>query len=198
MIQRLAISLGLVLTLALNTPAKAQISELRFGVTEFDERTIKLGWGAGGGRENSIGINGEIIFDEPEFLKWALAPQPYIGGMVNLDGKTSYGGAGLLWRHNFSNKVYGDIALGVVLHDGTKKVFTADNLRESGFDELLRRSQEEISYGERYLFRPAVTLGYRVSDKWAGEIFFEHLSNAYTGNVNEGVDSIGFRAARRF
>ena len=178
--------------------AEAQISEIRIGVTEFDERTISLDWGAGGGRENSIGLNGEIIFNSPEFLSWAAAPQPYIGGMVNLEGKTSYGGAGLLWRHDFNEKLYGDFALGLVIHDGTKRLFNADNIRESGFATLLRRSNEEISFGSRYLFRPAITLGYRVNENWAGEVFFEHLSNAYTGPVNEGVDSLGLRAARRF
>jgi len=187
-----------LVAMAMPFQAAAQVSEIRAGVTEFDERTLKVGWGAGGGRENSIGINVEIIFDEPEFLKWAFAPQPYIGGMINLEGETSYGGAGLLWRHDFNDKFYGDISIGIVIHDGTKKVFTAENLSESDINELRRRANEEISFGEHYLFRPAITLGYRVSDKWAGEVFFEHLSNAYTGNVNEGVDNIGFRAARRF
>lgn len=182
----------------ISAPAFAQVSEIRVGITEFDEQTVKFGWGAADGRENSIGINGQIIFDEPEFLTWALSPQPYIGGMINLEGDTSYGGVGLLWRQNFSDKFYGDISIGVVLHNGTKKVFRASNFETSTIAELLQRDREEISFGSRYLFRPAATLGYRVNENWAGEVFFEHLSNGYTGNVNTGVDSIGFRAARRF
>ena len=72
--------------------AMAQIAELRVGVAEFDERTINFEGEAPFGRanENSVAISGEILFDEPEFLKWALSPQPYIGGSLNLEGNTSF------------------------------------------------------------------------------------------------------------
>jgi len=186
------------LSLCFSAQASAQISEIRIGVTEFDERTIKFGWGAGGGRENSIGINGEVIFDKPDMLRWALSPRPYIGGMVNLEGDTSYVGGGLTWRQEFSDRFYGDLAIGIVVHDGEKNLFSNSNRRREDFATLLARSGEEISFGSRYLFRPAATLGYRVNDDWAGEVFFEHLSNGFTATVNDGVDNIGFRAARRF
>jgi len=182
------------------TPAAyAQLTEIRAGITEFDERTLKVGWGRGGGRENSIGLNAEVIFDTPVFLQWALAPKPYIGGTLNLEGNTSYGGAGFLWRQNLGDKFYGDIGIGLVIHDGTKVVFSRENLTRQSFNTLIRRSNEEISFGSRVLFRPTLTLGYRINEKWAGEVFFEHLSNgSIFGSVNEGVDNLGLRAARRF
>jgi len=166
------------------TAAYAQLTEIRAGITEFDERTLKVGWGRGGGRENSIGLNAEVIF---------------IGGTLNLEGNTSYGGAGFLWRQNLGDKFYGDIGIGLVIHDGTKVVFSRENLTRQSFNTLIRRSNEEISFGSRVLFRPTLTLGYRINEKWAGEVFFEHLSNgSIFGSVNEGVDNLGLRAARRF
>jgi len=60
--------------------AMAQIAEAVLAA-EFDERTINFEGEAPFGRANerSISISGEILFEEPEFLKWALSPQPYIG-----------------------------------------------------------------------------------------------------------------------
>ena len=71
---------------------------------------------------------------------------------------------------------------------------------DAGFAEAVRLSQTEIQFGSRILFRPHFALGYRVNEKWSGEIFFEHLSNGsiFSSRVNEGVDNIGFKAARRF
>jgi len=182
-----------ILMAAMPLQATAQVSEIRAGISEFDERTLKINIGGGGGPrggnglENSLAINAEIIFDEPEFLKWALTPQPYINATVNLEGKPSYGGAGLLWRQSFGDKFYGDFSFGLVVHDG--------ETRSADFFERLRK----IQLGSRILLREQLTLGYRVSDDWAGEVFLEHLSNGQIlSSVNEGVDIVGMRASKRF
>ena len=73
--------------------AAAQVAEIRVGVAEFDERTLNLeGNSFFRADEGSVAISGEILFEEPEFLKWALSPQPYIGGTLNLEGHTSFAG----------------------------------------------------------------------------------------------------------
>jgi len=51
---------SLLLAGALSELCYAQISEVRAGITEYDEKTVAIGWGAGGGRENSIGLNAFI------------------------------------------------------------------------------------------------------------------------------------------
>ena len=189
---RLLMSLVTILNSA---PAFAQISEVRFGISNFDEDIINLGISAVNGRESSVAINAEIIFEEPEFLKWALTPQPYINATLNLEGETSYGGAGLMWRQSFNDKLYGDFSFGLAIHDGTNRV-DSDDL---SFLEILERADEEISFGSRILFRQQLTLGYRVTDDWSAEIFGEHLSNGQIlGSVNEGVDVLGVKAAKRF
>jgi len=176
-------------------PAFAQISEVRAGISEFDEETTGINWAVDFANENSVGINIGVVFDEPKFLKWALTPQPYIGGMVNLEGHTSYAAAGLLWRQSLGEKFYTDFSLGLAVHDGT-----LDVRLEEPFNEDFFRLFSEIEFGSRILFKPQLGLGYRVTDEWAGEIFYEHLSHAnlLDDKNNDGVDIIGARVARRF
>lgn len=195
MLKSICLSTSLIAVLS-SAPAFAQISEVRAGISDYDETTLDLGIAAINGRENSVAINGEIIFEEPEFLKWALTPQPYINVTLNLEGETSYGGAGLLWRQSFGDKFYGDFAFGLVVHTGTNVV---DRDNELSFSEFIDRTNEEISFGSRVLFREQITLGYRITDEWSAEIFGEHLSNGQIlGSVNEGVDILGLKASKRF
>ena len=181
--------LGALLCLASSNLAMAQVSEIRAGVAAHD-----LGWSiinADGDEELSVAINAEIIFEEPEFLKWALTPQPYIGGTLNLEGQTSYGGAGLLWRQNLGEKLYGDFAFGLVLHDG---------ILGKTFAERLETRGNRSFYGSRILFRQQLTLGVTLSDDWAAEAFIEHISHGglLSDGPNEGSDAAGLRVNRRF
>ena len=181
--------LGALLCFASSNVAMAQISEIRAGVAAHD-----LGWSiinADGDEELSVAINAEIIFEEPEFLKWALTPQPYIGGTLNLEGPTSYGGAGLLWRQNLGEKLYGDFAFGLVLHDG---------ILGKTFAERLETRSTRNFYGSRILFRQQLTLGLNLSDDWAAEAFVEHISHGglLSDGPNEGSDAAGVRVNRKF
>ena len=188
--------------------AQAQVAEVRGGLTEFDERSLNIkGLTSGQANENSAAVNAEVIFEEPKILKWALSPQPYINGTLNLDGNTSFGGAGLLWRQNLGKKFYADFAFGGVIHDGTKDILfsdiadeiTTDNANDI-FAEIDRRFETEIEFGSRLLFREQVTLGIRVNDSWATEVFYEHLSNARLSEngENDGVNNLGVKVARKF
>lgn len=192
--------------------ASAQISEVRAGLAEHDIRVI----GNIAPRETSVAINAEIIFDEPEFLKWALSPQPYIGGTVNVGGGTSYGGAGLLWRQNLGDRFYGDFAFGLVAHDGTNQSRIPDDLRlaiqgldrnspiplevRSALSDYFLTRSKTIEYGSRVLFRQQLTLGYRIDSQWAAEGFFEHISHGQilSDGPNDGSDAAGFRVNRKF
>lgn len=204
---------------SLGSPASAQISEISLGANFHDIDWTGLGSGAD--KERSPALNGEVIFEEPEFLKWAFSPQPYIGGALNLGGETSYGGGGLLWRQNFFENFYLDFSLGLVIHNGTIEVKASpivqsvidDATIEAGFTEAQRaqfttelaefrnRQQTEIDFGSRILFREQIALGYRWSEKWSTHIFIEHLSH---GNIlvsdrpNEGLDTLGLRASYHF
>lgn len=211
---------ALALGLGLSVPATAQVSEIRGGAHQHDIEIFGLGGKKG--KETSAALNAEIIFEEPEFLKWALSPQPYIGGSLNLEGNTSYGGTGLLWRQTLGEKLYFDFAFGLVVHDGTKEVPLPSYFDDAAIVAALNgtatispaqlariRSENipyfeslnsEIEFGSRILFREALTLGFRVSENWATEVFVEHLSNGkiLTNGSNEGLDVLGGRLSYRF
>lgn len=212
--------LSLVTAFGLSAPTFAQVSEIRGGVQQHDIEFFGLGGKKG--KETSVALNAEIVFEEPEFLKWALSPQPYVGGSLNLEGNTSYGGAGLLWRQTLSDRIYFDFGFGLVVHDGTKEVplpsyfddpaivaalngtvtITPDQLARIRAENIpyFESLNNEIEFGSRILFREALTLGLRVTDNWATEVFVEHLSNGkiLTNGSNEGLDVFGGRLSYRF
>lgn len=199
--------------------ASAQISEIRVGTNIHD-----IDWtsfGSAGDKERSIAINGEIVFDSPAFLDWALSPRPYLGATLNLEGETSHGGTGLTWRRNFSDKFYFDASFGLAIHNGTREVRPSD-LVQTVFDDpsvipnltpaqiaqfnlditdFRNRQNTEIDFGSRILFRQQIAIGYRWAEDWSAHIFAEHLSHGnilVSGRPNEGLDTLGFRIARHF
>ncbi|WP_427453262.1 acyloxyacyl hydrolase [Litorimonas sp. WD9-15] len=180
--------------------ASAQVAEVRAGLTEFDERTLNLPGSLKFADENSVGVNTEIIFEEPEVLKWALSPQPYVNGTLNLGGKTSFAGGGLMWRQSLGDRLYADFAFGGVIHDGETDVKFSGPETDESISEFFRRLRTEIEFGSRLLFREQVTLGVRVNEDWAAEVFVEHLSNGTLigDGQNDGVNSLGVKASRRF
>lgn len=206
-----------ILTVA--TPASAQVAEIRLGTNIHD-----INWHGGGNgeaKERSLAINGEILFEEPEFLQWAFSPQPYVGGAVNLEGETSYGGGGLLWRQTVSDKFFIDASFGLVIHDGTIEIKASplvqsvieSNNDTTGFtaaqraqfaaelSEFREGQQSNIDYGSRILFRQQLALGYRLNENWSAQIFVEHLSHGkilVSGRPNEGLDNVGLRASYHF
>ena len=191
------------------TPAMAQVSEVRIGISEFDERTLKIPLSAQRASENSAAVNFEILFGTPKHLKWALSPKPYVGGTLNLEGKTSFGGTGLLWRQRVNEKFYCDFAFGLVVHTGTKDIRLGRPISEAEWvngqgqarvDLFNGRFDSEIKFGSRVLFREQIALGYSIGDDWSGELFLEHLSNAMllSSQRNDGANNLGFRAVRKF
>jgi len=198
--------LAAIAPICICTPSYAQVSEVRAGAAAHDIRVLRNSIPR---RENSIALNAEIIFDEPKFLKWALSPQPYIGGTLNVQGDTSYGGAGLLWRQNLGKKFYGDFAFGFVVHDGETDTDILDDIPLDGsltpeenaaiIDANLATRANRIQYGSRVLFREQLSLGYKFNKEWAVEGYFEHISNAsLPDGSNDGSDAAGFRINRRF
>ena len=224
--------LAAAIALGLAAPAAAQVGdplrdqwELRVGATEHDVSI--LGLGATKGKENSGALNAEIVLPQspfltritPRFLRNTFRPQPWVGGTLNLGGRTSYGGAGVLYRGYAGERLYGEWATGLVVHDGTLEneqsdlliglqngtitpPFTDDQILQTLTDlqDFEFRQNNNIEFGGRVLFRNAFTLGYRVNRTLAVEGFVEHLShgNILSNGSNEGLDSWGLRTAIRF
>ena len=197
------------------TTATAQVAEVRVGIGEFAQGIVDLGTQSDSGAERSLALQGEVVFDEPEFLRWALSPQPYINATLNLEGETNFLGAGLLWRQSLGEKTYADFAAGGSIHDGSLDIDVDDFVDADGFDFIgfFDERRERREYGTRALFRLQGTLGYRFTEEWAAELFFEHVSNG-SGTLydrdfetfgellrsrdNDAADTLGVRASRRF
>ncbi|MEP6343815.1 MAG: acyloxyacyl hydrolase [Maricaulaceae bacterium] len=199
--------------------AQAQVSEVRVGANVHD--IDWTGLGSGSDKERSWAINGEVVFDSPDFLNWAFSPQPYVGATLNLEGETSHGGAGLMWRFDFAKSIYFDFSFGLAVHDGTLETDPSDLVQsvidDSNITDMFtqaqtaqfqvdladfrNRQETQLDLGSRALFRQQIALGYRWSEDWSTHIFAEHLSNGkilVQNAPNEGLDTIGFRVARHF
>ena len=221
-----------LLALALAAPAAAQVGdplrdqwEVRLGATEHDVSIFGLG--ATKGKENSGAVNAEVVLPQspfltrltPGFLRNTLKPQPWVGGTLNLGGKTSYGGAGVLYRGYAGERLYGEWATGLVVHDGVLEnepsdlllglqngtitpPFTDAQILQAQIDlqDIQFREGRNIEFGSRVLFRNAFTIGYRVNRTLAVEGFVEHLSHGtiLSSGSNEGLDAWGLRTAVRF
>ena len=202
--------------------AEAQVAEVRFGVAEFSEGFLNPGTEIDNGVEESVALQGEVVFGEPGFLRWALSPQPYVNVTANLEQNTSLAGAGLMWRQEVGDRFYADFAAGASVHDGELEIELRDYLPngeitisqlDSAFDQVFAARERNREFGSRVLIRAQATVGVRVSEAWAAEVFFEHHSNG-SGSLfdrdpktfrelaerreNDAVDTLGLRAARRF
>ncbi|HQV04558.1 MULTISPECIES: acyloxyacyl hydrolase [unclassified Novosphingobium] len=131
------------------------------------------------GHDLQAGVRSEPI----EALKPIGKPQAYLHGQVSLDGETSFAAAGLTWKLG-KGPVYLGPALGLAIHNGKVPKFDAQGRR--------------IDLGSRITFNPALSLGYRVNDKVAAELSWEHISHAtLLSGQNPGMDSIGARVVMK-
>jgi lipid A 3-O-deacylase len=167
--------LALLLVLA-SVPAQAGLSEIRLGV--FDHDISFLGHGKEGGAD----INGEVLFDSPDFLKPIWAPRPHLGLSINTQGDTSQVYAGLTWTYEPIQKVFIDFSFGGSLNNGERDTTDLDRK----------------SLGSHVLFRESLSVGYRVDDHNSISVAFDHESNANLASRNEGLNNLGIRWGYRF
>jgi lipid A 3-O-deacylase len=171
----------LLLLLALTAiPARAGskiVSEIRGGVYDHDVSFWSFH------RESGTDINGEVLFVSPSFLEAVWSPRPHLGATVNTDGNTSHAYAGLTWELPlFSSDFFVDGNLGLSVNNGRRDTDDPDRK----------------SLGSPVLFRLGAALGYNLTEKVNVSLQFEHMSNAYLANENEGMDNFGLRLGYRF
>lgn len=108
-------------------------------------------------------------------------PEPYVFASVNLDGDTSFAGAGLSWKAQIG-PVYLRPGLGLVIHN-------APSLRVNS------ATNERTDLGSRILFEPEIALGIQATPRLSVEASWVHISNARLFNraQNPGIDTIGLR-----
>jgi lipid A 3-O-deacylase len=171
---------AIILVVCMMTPALAEdsvFSEVRGGVYAHDISFWSFN------RESGVDVNGEVLFTSPSFLEAVWAPRPHLGATVNTSGNTSIAYGGLTWEWLIPDSdVFLDLNLGGAAHNG--KLNTPDNDRKS--------------FGSSFLFRVGGAIGYNVTEKYNISIQYEHVSNAYLADPNEGMDNVGLRLGYRF
>jgi hypothetical protein len=138
--------------------------------------------------EASWNINGEVVLPSlfkatgTSFQDVLFAPRFHVGGMVNVEGLTSYGYAGLTWTFDLTPRWFFETSFGAGYSDGkTDRIF-----------------RDRIDVGCRLGFHETFSLGYRLTDNWSVMGTFAHVSNAGICPPNDGINEVGVRAAYRF
>ena len=154
------------------------LHEIRTGVLAHDVDGL---W-SGSRKEGGVDFNVEIIFDRPRFLLLLGTVRPNLGLSVNSRADTSKLYGGLLWELQTRTGVLLDVGLGAAVHDG----------------KLDTRDDDKKSLGSRVLFRIPIEIGYALNNRHRISILFDHVSNGYLANPNEGLDTFGLRYGYKF
>lgn len=158
------------------TPAHADPSEIRLGVSAHDIGLL------GSDKEDGLDVNGEVLFEPPAFLRPAGSPRPHVGMSVNTSGDTSQVYAGLTWAVEPDERWFAEFSFGTAVHDG----------------ELHDNGHGDKALGSRVLFRGALAVGYRLDRHASVSLVFDHESNAGLADDNEGLNNLGLRWGYRF
>jgi lipid A 3-O-deacylase len=132
--------------------------------------------GVGGNEKGTYDLNPEFVFPRlPLFqTQWwnVFVPRPHIGGMVNLEGRTSAFYAGALWTFPLPYRTFFELFVDGAIHNGVEN------------DALPGRS----GLGCPALFHVGGSLGYAITEHWSAMLTFDHLSN---GHVIFGIACAG-------
>jgi len=177
-IKVLFVVLALLLTSSFASAEESEpiVSEIRGGVYAHDISFWSFH------RENGVDINGEVLFTSPDILKAIWAPRPHLGATVNTSGNTSHAYGGLTWEYDLPAGFFVDGNLGLSVHNGY----------------LNTNKSDRKSLGSPVLFRVGGALGYNITERVNISVQYEHMSNAYIANPNEGMDNVGLRLGYRF
>lgn len=172
--------------------AAAQIDSIRLGVMDHNICVTDC---KNADKESGVNINGELRFASPDFLKVIWSPHPYVMVSGNTDGNTSYAGVGLEYDWEFADRWHFEPGFGIVWHDGAVR-----NKFPSGSQAAVDYSSNHVLLGSRDLFRTNFTLTYDLSDSWAIQGVYEHLSHGQIlgKGRNQGMDEVGVRLVWNF
>lgn len=149
------------------------IHELKIGILAHDVDNLWSNFR----REDGVDYNGEMVFS-PAYPLWSGVLRPNIGFSINDSDDTSKVYAGGVLEYVWNNGVFFDAGLGAALHDGET-------------DELNRPDKKEL--GSSLLFRVSFELGYTFVEHHRLSLMFDHVSNAYLADPNDGLDTLGLR-----
>ena len=132
-------------------------------------------------QEGGVDFNAELIFGFPKFELLSGIVYSNLGISLNSQGDTSKIYSGLLWEYMWDTRLFLNLGLGLAAHDGQ-----------------LDPNDEKKALGSRILFRIPIEFGLLFTRHQGLSIMFDHVSNAYLADPNEGLDTIGLRYIYRF
>lgn len=153
---------------------------LKIGVLAHDVPDLWSGFQA---ERDAADINIEAQFAAAWALPWG-AIRPVIGGTINTRGDTSHVYIDARWQIECPSRIFFEVGLGAAVHDG--------ELGGPGADP------DKKWLGSRVLLHIPVEVGVHLDAHSDLSVYFEHTSNAYTQDDNEGLDRIGVRYGYRF
>lgn len=153
------------------------LSEIRVGILAHDVPIWSLSR-----KEDGVDFNAEFIFRWPNYFVLSGIVHSNLGVTLNNQGDTSKIYSGFLWEYIWQSGIFIDLGLGLAAHNG----------------ELETSDDDKKELGSRILFRIPVEIGLLFAKHHGVSIMFDHVSNAYLADPNEGLDTIGLRYAYRF
>lgn len=155
----------------------ALLHEFKTGLLYHD-----TGFWGGSGKEDGIDINAELIFS-PSMQIMGGELMPNLGISLNSSGDTSkiYGGG--VWEYIGGSGWFIGLGLGLAVHDGEID------------DETV---EDQSRLGSAVLFRLSFEAGLELSPHHRLSLLFDHISNSYLADPNEGLDTLGIRYGYRF
>lgn len=156
--------------------SSANAMEIRMGAYAHDLKVFTPAM-----EKDGVDFNAEVLFDSPEWLKWAWSPRLQLGTTIAQHG-TSLTYAGLNWTVNLSDAIFADLGLGAAIHDGRLRGYAPDENR----------------YGCRANFHENFSIGYRLTDAVSVMASIEHMSNLALCDYNEGLTNAGVRLGYSF
>ena len=136
------------------------------------------------------------------WLSWIWKPEAHAILSINDKYSTDFAAVGLDWRVRFSEKWYIRPGIGLAYTTGKAGLppANAPGLTEAQYLTRLHLYQERIDFGDHYLFEPELAVGYNLTQKWALEASYVHLSNGQIlhQGKNQGLDDVGLRLNYHF
>jgi len=153
------------------------IYELKFGVLNHDVDGLWSGLSS----ENGIDFNLEAIL-EPSLTFFGGALRPALGISLNDSGNTSKIYCDARWQYDFKIRLFMTLGVGATLQNGATDT-NATNMK---------------ALGSPLLFHIPLEFGYYFIQHYSISVYFDHISNAYLNDHNEGLDTLGLRLGYRF
>ena len=157
---------------------KGPIHAIRVGALNHDVGGLWSGFR----REDGLDLNVEAQFNFAVPVFYGNL-RPALGASINTEGDTSKAYLGARWEVVFwEESVFFGVGLGAAVHDGN-----------TGFGR-----NDKKALGSRVLFHIPAELGVYLGEHISVSLFFDHVSNAYLADENQGLDTLGFRVGYRF